>query len=155
MTIKEKVENDIKKAMKNRDRDRLSALRMIKAELIVKEKEGGESLDDDYADQALKKMLNKYKKAKDEYTSLGKQDEAERYARDLEIIESFLSAPMMSEDAIKEALKALVAELGATDPRDFGKVMKAFMSDHSNADGKTVSALLREMLQPAPSANDA
>ena len=146
MTIKEKVENDIKQAMKNRDRDRLSVLRMIKAELLMKEKEGGESLDDDYADQALKKMLNKYKKAKEEYASLGKQDEAELYARDLKVIESFLSAPMMSEDAIRQALKALVAELGATEPKDFGKVMKAFMSDHSNADGKIVSSLLREML---------
>ena len=145
-SVKDKVEAEIKDAMKSRNKDRLSALRMIKSDLLTKEKESADPLDDDAAEQAIRKMMNKYKKAKEEYTSLGKQDEAERYARDLEVIESFLSAPMMSEDAIKEALKALVATLGATEPRDFGKVMNAFMTDHSNADGKTVSSLLKAML---------
>lgn len=146
MTIKEKVEREIKEAMKNRDQDRLSALRMIKADLLMKEKESGESLDDATADQALKKMFNKYKKAKEEYSSLGKQDEVERYTRDLKVIEGFMSAPMMGEDNIKEALEKLVPELEATGPKDFGKVMKAFMSAHSNADGKVVSSILKEML---------
>jgi uncharacterized protein YqeY len=146
MTIKEKVEVEIKDAMKSRDQSRLSALRMIKADLLMKEKESGESLDDAAADQALKKMFNKYKKAKEEYSSLGKQDEVERYTRDLEVIEGFMSAPMMGEDKIKEVLEKLVAELEATGPKDFGKVMKAFMSAHSNADGKVVSSALKEML---------
>ncbi len=146
MSIKDKVEAEIKGAMKSRDKDRLSALRMIKSELLTKEKESADPLDDDAIEQAIRKMMNKYKKAKREYESLGIQDEVERYSRDLEVIEGFLSAPMMSEDAIKEALKALVGALGATEPRDFGKVMKAFMTDHSNADGKTVSSLLKAML---------
>lgn len=146
MSVKEQVEAEIKQAMKNRDQIRLSALRMIKADLLVKEKETGKSLDDAAADQALKKMYNKYKKAKEEYSSLGKQDEAERYVRDLTVIEEFMSAPMMGEDQIEEALKELVTELEATDPKDFGKVMKAFMSAHSNADGKVVSSILKEML---------
>ena len=146
MTIKEQVEIEIKDAMKKRDQDRLSALRMIKADLLVKEKESGKALDDAAADQALKKMYNKYKKAKEEYSSLGKQDEADRYTRDLKVIEGFMAAPMMDEDQIKEALERLAIELEATDPKDFGKVMKAFMSAHSNADGKAVSSILKEML---------
>jgi uncharacterized protein YqeY len=146
MTIKNKVETEIKEAMKNRNQDRLSALRMIKADLLMKEKESGESLDDAAADQALKKMFNKYKKAKEEYSSLGRQDEVERYARDLKVIEGFMSAPMMEEDQIKDALEKLVTELEADGPKDFGKVMKAFMEAHSNADGKVVSSSLKEML---------
>ena len=146
MTIKEKVETEIREAMKSRAQDRLSALRMIKADLLMKEKESGESLDDAAADQALKKMFNKYKKAKEEYSSLDRPDEVERYARDLKVIEDFMSAPMMGEDQIKDALEKLVTELEATGPKDFGKVMKAFMEAHSNADGKVVSSFLKEML---------
>ncbi len=160
MSIKDKVEADIKEAMKSRNKDRLSVLRMIKSELLVKEKESGESLDDDATEQAVRKMLNKYKKAQQEYESLGKQDEAERYARDLEVIESFMSAPMMSEEQINEAIETLIAELDAAGPGDFGKVMKAFMSAHSNADGRTVSSILKGKLrpdspQPPLTANDA
>lgn len=146
MTIKEDVEAGIKEAMKSKDPDRLSVLRMIKSELLLKEKESGESLDDAMADQALKKMFNKYKKAREEYLSLGKQEEADRYARDIEIMESFMSTPMMDEARIRGALEALVAELEAPGPKDFGKVMKTFMSAHSNADGKAVSSILKEML---------
>ena len=146
MTIKKKVEAAIKEAMKAKDQERLSALRMIKSELLVKEKETGEALEDATADEALRKMFNRYRKAKAEYQSLEKPEEAEQYARDLKVIESFMSAPMMAEDEIKDALEALVAELEAEGPQDFGKVMKEFMSANSNADGKAVSAILKEML---------
>jgi uncharacterized protein YqeY len=146
MTIKEKVEAGIRDAMKSRDQDRLSALRMIKAEFLLKEKEAGEALTDSAADQTLRSMLKRYNKAREEYKSLGKQDEAERYECDIKVIESFMSAPMMDEEQIKKALADIVSELDASEPKDFGKVMKAFMAAHSNADGKQVSSLLKEML---------
>jgi len=142
----EKVEARIRETMKSKDRERLSALRMIKAELLLKDKESEKGLDDNSAEQALRKMYNKYKKAKEEYISLGKQEEADRYSRDLEVIEGFMSTPMMSEDQIKQALEEVTTELEASDPKDFGRVMKAFMSAHSNADGKVVSSLLKEIL---------
>ena len=148
MTIKENVEAEIKNAMKNKDQEKLSALRMIKAEFLLKQKEGGKSFDDSAADQSLRAMLKKYARAKEEYESLGKHDEAARYERDMKVIESFMSAPMMSEDDAKQALQELINELGASGPKDFGAVMKAFMSAHSNADGKVVSSLLKEMLNP-------
>ena len=146
MTIKEKVEAGIRDAMKKRDQDRLSALRMIKAEFLLKEKEAGEALNDSAADQTLRSMLKRYTKAREEYKSLGKQEEAERYDHDITLIESFMSAPMMDEDTIKAALEQIVSELDASEPKDFGRLMKAFMSAHSNADGKIVSSLLKEML---------
>lgn len=146
MTIKEKVEAGIREAMKRKDQERLSALRMIKAEFLLKQKEAGKALDDSAADQALRSMLKKYKKAREEYESLGKRDEAGRYERDMKLIESFMSAPMMDEEQIRQVLDTLVSELDATGPKDFGKVMKAFMSAHSNADGKVVSSLLKEIL---------
>jgi uncharacterized protein YqeY len=146
MTIKEDVEAGIRSAMKARDTERLSALRMIKSEFLLKEKETGTTLDDSAADQVLRSMLKKYKKAGDEYESLDKPDEAERYRRDMKIIEGFMSAPMMDEKQMRSALEKIVNELNATGPKDFGTVMKAFMSSHSNADGKVVSSLLKAML---------
>ena len=146
MKIKEKVEAGILAAMKSRDQERLSALRMIKAELLLKEKESGQPLDDPAADRALLSMLKRYKKAKEEYESLGKQREVTAYERDMIVIESFMSAPMLDEDQIKEALKNFVRELEATGPKDFGRVMKGFMEAYPNADGKIVSSLLKEML---------
>jgi hypothetical protein len=91
MTIKEKVEAGIKDAMKAKDPERLSALRMIKAELLLKEKETGKKLEDAQAEDALQKMFRKYKKAKEEYESLGKTDVVQQYERDLKIIESFMT----------------------------------------------------------------
>ncbi len=145
MTIKESVEAGIKKALKEKDQERLSVLRMMKAELLLKEKETGKALEDAAADQALQKMYKKYKKAKEEYESLGKHDEAHQYERDLKVIEEFMSAPMMDEEQIKNDLLKLVTEMNAGQ-QDFGKVMKAFMSTHANADGKVVSALLKDIL---------
>ncbi|RJP69159.1 MAG: hypothetical protein C4532_11350 [Candidatus Abyssobacteria bacterium SURF_17] len=147
MTIKEKVEAGIKEALKAKDQRRLSALRMIKAELLLKEKETGKTLEDSLADQALQKMLKKYQKARDEYRSLNRPGEAEQYEDDMKIIEGFMSAPMMDESQIRTELERVVAELNASGPKDFGKVMKAFMSAHSNADGKVVSAALKGMLE--------
>ena len=147
MTIKEKVESGMKEAMKSKEQERLSALRMIKAEFLLKEKEAGKTLDDATANHTLRSMLKKYKKAKDEYESLGKREEAEHYGRDMKIIESFMSTPMMDEGQTKQALQALVAEIGATDPKEFGKVMKAFMSQYPGAEGKTASSLLKEILE--------
>ena len=146
MTVKKKVEAGIRDALKNKNRERLSALRMIKAELLLREKETGEPPDDSAADRVLLRMLKKYKKARDEYESLGKSDEAERYEYDMKIIESFMAAPMMDEGRIRRALEDLVDESEATGPKDFGRVMKVFMSAHSNADGKVVSSLLKEIL---------
>jgi uncharacterized protein YqeY len=146
MSIKQRVEAAIADAMKKRDQERLSALRMIKAEFLLKEKETGKSFDDAAADGALLGMLKKYKKAKEEYESLDKHEEARRYERDMKVIESFMSAPMMDEDGIRHALEALVTELHAAGPKDFGRVMKEFMAAHSNADGKAVSSLLKGIL---------
>jgi hypothetical protein len=146
MTIKEKVEAGIKDAMKAKDPERLSALRMIKAELLLKEKETGKKLEDAQAEDALQKMFRKYKKAKEEYESLGKTDVVQQYERDLKIIESFMAAPMMDEGAIRQELEKLAADMSAV-PKDFGKVMKAFMAEHKNADGRVVSSILREILE--------
>jgi uncharacterized protein YqeY len=147
MAIKEKVESGMKEAMKNKEQERLSALRMIKAEFLLKEKEAGKTLDDVTADQALRSMLKKYKKAKEEYESLGKHEEAAHYERDMKIIESFMSTPMMDDAQTKQALQSLVSEMNAASPKDFGKVMKAFMSQYPGADGKVVSSLLKEILK--------
>lgn len=147
MNIKEKVEAGIKDAMKAKDQNRLSALRMIKADLLLKEKETGKKLDDTAANEALQKMFKRYKKAKEEYESLGKPEEAGRYETDMKIIEDFMSAPMMDENQIQEGLQQLIEELNAGGPQDFGRVMKAFMSLHKNVDGKMVSSILKELLE--------
>jgi uncharacterized protein YqeY len=146
MKIKEKVNTGILGAMKSKDQERLSVLRMIKAELLLKEKEGGKPLEDPAADLALLSMLKRYKKAKEEYESLGKKSEAEGYERDMRVIESFMSAPMLDEGQIREALGDFVREVEATGPKDFGRVMKGFMETHPNADGKIVSSFLKEIL---------
>lgn len=147
MTIKEKVEAGIREAMKAKDQSRLSALRMIKADLLLKEKETGKALNDDAANEALQKMFKRYKKAKEEYESLGKQEEAGRYEKDMKIIEDFMSAPMMDENQIRIGLQQLIEELKAGGPQDFGQVMKAFMSVHKNVDGKMVSSILKSLLE--------
>jgi len=147
MNIKEKVEAGIKDAMKTKARSRLSALRMIKADLLLKEKETGKALDDAAANETLQKMFKRYRKAKEEYEALGKREEVGQYEHDMKIIEDFMSTPMMDENQIQKGLQQLIEEMKAGGPQDFGQVMKAFMSAHKNADGKMVSSILKKLLE--------
>jgi len=145
--FKDRIGQDIKAAMKERDAPRLSALRMIMAELQVKEKEKGLAVDDSTANQILRSMIRKRRDAIEQFRTGGRDDLAQKEELEISVIQGYLPA-QLTDDEIRAHAQAAIAELGARGPQDVGKLMGVLMKKLSgNADGGSVSRILKEELQ--------
>ena len=148
MSLKSKIESDIKASMLNKDKDRLRALRAIKSLILLAETEkgsGGELTED----AEMKLLMKAAKQRKDSlqiYQEQGREDLAKVEQDELEVIESFLPK-QMTEEEIEAAVKTVITELGATGPQDMGKVMGSVTKKLAGkADGKTISSLAKKLL---------
>ncbi|MCC5919674.1 MAG: GatB/YqeY domain-containing protein [Cyclobacteriaceae bacterium] len=148
MSLKKQVEEGMKDAMRNKDKVRLEALRALKSMILLAatEKGGSEELSEDQEMKLLMKAAKQRKESMDMYEKNGREDLAATERNQLEVINEFLPKPL-SEDEIREALKKIIAETGASSPKDMGKVMGAANQQLAGkADGKTISTLVKEML---------
>ena len=148
MSLKEQINNDIKVAMKAREGDKLTALRAVKAAIIVAETAEGASgelsKDDEIA--MLSKLVKQRKDAAELYQGQDRMDLADPEIFQAEVIGVYLPA-QMSEDKVREAVKAQIAKVGASGPSDMGKVMGPVMGAlKGKADGKMISTLVKEEL---------
>lgn len=148
MSLKERVEADIKKAMLAKDKVRLTALRSIKSQILLAETEKGaaESLTED----AELKLLNKAAKQRRESAHVYKQqyrsDLEEIELAELAIIEEFLPA-QLDEGDLRIKLVEIIQRVGATGPSDLGKVMGVAARELSGqADGKAISNAVNALL---------
>lgn len=147
MNIQEQIQNDIKEAMKAKDREKLSALRDIKSKLLLEmTKDGSDSVDEG----AAMKILNKLAKQRDDaaaiYKEQGREDLAAEELAQAEVIKAYLPE-QLSEGEIEEKVKAIIAETGASSMADMGKVMgKASAAMAGVADGKVISGIVRRLL---------
>ncbi|MDG1160106.1 MAG: GatB/YqeY domain-containing protein [Flavobacteriales bacterium] len=148
MNITEQIQNDIKEAMKAKDRERLSALRDIKSKLLLEmTKDGG---DGEVDENAALKILNKlYKQRTDAaaiYKEQNRQDLYDEEMSQAKVIKSYLPEPLSNEE-IEAKVQAIISEMGANGMGDMGKVMgQATAQLGARADGKTVSAIVRKLL---------
>jgi uncharacterized protein len=141
MSVLEQVQNDVKDAMKARERERVHALRLIASELQKAAKENG-------ADEVevLQRERKRRLEAAEAYRDGGRTDAAEAEEREAEIIASYLPA-QLSDDELDALVGDAVAESGASSPSELGKVMGLVMPRvKGRADGKRVSAAVREKL---------
>lgn len=148
MSLKEKIDQDIKMAMKAREKDRLDALRAVKAAVLLAETEKGSTghLTPDQELKLLQKLIKQRKEAADIYITQSRQDLADVELSQAVFIEGYLPA-MMSEQEIKEGIKAIITELGVTDSKDFGRVMgMASRKFAGKVDNKMVSDIIRQLL---------
>lgn len=124
MSLFDQISNDIKAAMLARDKQRLEALRGIKKEFIeAKTAKGSDGeLHDDVALKILSKMAKQRRESAQIYTEQNRPDLAEPELAEAAVIESYLPQPM-SEAELEEAIKAIIAEVGATSVKEMGKVM--------------------------------
>lgn len=148
MTLKERISEDIKQAMKNRDQGALRALRAIKSAILLAETASGAS-GDLSSDEEMKLLTRQAKQRKDsidQFRSNGREDLAASEEEELKVIEQYLPQ-QMSEAEIREAVKAIIAEVGAAGPGDLGKVMgPATKAMAGKADGKVINQIVRELL---------
>jgi uncharacterized protein YqeY len=147
MSLEQKINDDIKAAMLAREKEKLEALRAIKsAVLLAKTEKAGASLDEESEIRMLQKMVKQRKEAAEIYRSQKREDMAEVEIFQATIIEAYLPA-QLSEAEVAEALKSIIAEAGATSPKDMGKVMGlANQRLAGKADGKLIANLVKQLL---------
>ena len=147
MSIKEKLNEDLKKALKEGKKERLSVIRMAKAAIINEEKDRMHELNDDEVIEVISREVKKRKDAKEEYERLGRSDKADELQREIEILQEYLPL-QLTEEELEEIVKKTISEIGAKDLKDLGMVMKAVLPQvKGRADGKAVNAIVKKLLQ--------
>ena len=146
MTLKEKIMNDLKKSMKERNEVKIRTLRMIIASIKNWEINNLKDIDDNSIISVLLKEAKKRKEAIEEYRKANREDLAKAEEEELKIIESYLPE-RMSEEEIKELVLKTIEEVKATSLKDLGRVMKAIMPKiKGKADGKLINDMVRKIL---------
>jgi uncharacterized protein YqeY len=149
MTIPEQIQKDITAAMKARDEQRLSALRMVKTALKHREVEKMAPLDDKEAQQVLSTLIKQRKDSVEQFRKGGREEMAKREEAEITLIESYLPKAA-GQDEILAGVRAVISEMGAPTMKDMGTVMKNVMSRFQAAgirvDGKAVSDTVKAEL---------
>jgi len=150
MELEKLINNDIKQAMLAKDKDKLEALRAIKAALLL-EKTGKDTSSGEIPDGVELKMLQKLVKQRREsaeiYSTQGRQDLADQEIFQANIIEKYLPEQMSEED-IKAILVVIIARVGAKEQKDLGKVMGLAAKELAGkTDNKTISRIIKSLLE--------
>jgi len=147
MSINDKIIGDITAAMRAKDADRLSTLRMVKANLMNRKIEKGGELTDEEVSKALQSLVKQRRDSIEQYEKAGRTELAEKEAAEIGYIEIYLPQAATPEE-IETAVTAAVAETGASSIKDMGQVMKAAQAKLAGrtVDGKLVSEAVRSKL---------
>lgn len=147
MSMKEQILGDIKTAMKARDMETVSALRMVNSALKNKEIEvRPNELTDQDVIGVLKKLSKQRKDSIEQFQKAGRDDLVEKEQKELAVLEKYLPE-QMSEDQIAEIVVAAISEVGAGSMKDMGKVMQAVTAKtQGSADNKLVSQIVKAKL---------
>jgi uncharacterized protein YqeY len=133
--------------MRERDRGRSQALRMLNAALHNAEIEAGRPLGEEEEQTVLRRQLKQREEAAEAYRKAGREEQASKEAAEAEIVRNYLPAPLDREELERIADEA-IDETGATSMRDMGAVMgRATAMAGGRADGRELSALVRSKLQ--------
>lgn len=150
ISLKDRISEDIKQAMKAKDKIRLETVRSIKKAILEKEVEirpsGQEILTPEQELDLLSQQAKQRRDSIEQYEKAGRNDLAEKEAQELEIIETYLPK-QLSEAEISTILDEIIASVGATSPKDMGKVMGPAMQQlKGKADGKQVQSMVKDKL---------
>jgi uncharacterized protein YqeY len=147
MSLKDRLAEEMKKALKERDKTRLSTIRLIRDAIAKKEiEQRRQALDDDGIVKVIGAMIRKSEEAVDQFTKGHRQDLVDEETREIEVLKSFLPSQLSPEE-IQSLIDEAIREAKAVDLKDLGKVMRILMPKVSGkADGKTVNQMVRERL---------
>jgi uncharacterized protein YqeY len=151
MPLIEQIQKDIITAMKAREEQRLSTLRMVKTALKNREIDKMAPLDDKEAQQVLATLIKQRKDSIEQFTKGGRQEMADKEAAEIVLIETYMPKAA-GEEQIAAGVKAVIAEMGSPTLKDMGTVMKNVMARFAGAglrvDGKLVSDAVKRELTP-------
>lgn len=148
MNLEAQISNDIKEAMKAKDRIRLEALRGVKKEMIEAKTSKGAA--DELADadvmKIIQKMVKQRKDAAELFKSQNREDLAEKELAEVDAINGYLPAQLTQEE-LQPIVKAIIEKVGATSMKEMGKVMGVASKELAGkADGKDISAVVKQLL---------
>jgi uncharacterized protein YqeY len=146
MSLKDQFNNDLKEAMKSGDKLRTETLRLLKSAVRYAEIETGSDLDDAGILSVIAKQAKQRRDSIAEFEKGQRPDLVEKESAELKILERYLPT-QMSEDEIRAKAQAVITELGVTDMKGMGQVMKHLMSElRGQAEGKVVNQVVQQLL---------
>jgi len=144
--LEEKINEDFKNALKEKNEQKLTLLRMVKSALKNEEIQKKEKLSDEEIEAVIKREIKKRKEAIELYQKGQREDLIQKEKAEIEILTNYLPE-QMSEEEIKDKVKKIIQEMRAEGKEDFGKVMGKVMSElKGRADGSLVSKIVNELL---------
>lgn len=147
MSLKERIVKDMTAAMKSRDAERTSTLRMVKAALTNREIEKGGELDEAESVKTLQTLVKQRRDSAEQYEKAGRAELAEKERAEIEVIEEYLPQAASREE-IERAVAEAITETGASSMKEMGAVMKAVQSRLAgrSADNRLVSEAVKSKL---------
>lgn len=147
MVLKDQLTADMKEAMKAKDKERLSVVRMLKASVQNEEIKLGHDLTDEEALTLLSRELKQRKDSYEEFKSAGREDLLAPLEKEICIVQTYLPEPLTTEE-LTSIITETISEVQAEQMSDFGKVMGAVMPKvKGRADGKEIQAIVKQQLQ--------
>ena len=146
MSLKDKLSDDLKLSMKEKDLIRKNTVQSIRAAILQVEKDNLTELDDDAIIEVIAKELKKRKDVLPDYEKSGREELITQLNREIEIVMGYLPS-QLSEDELDEIVKSAVESTGASTMKDMGKIMAEVMPKiKGRADGKLVNTLAKKYL---------
>ena len=147
MSASERIQQDVKTAMKERDKPRLGALRMLGAALKNGQIEAGRPLEEHEEQTILRRQLKQREESAEAFRKAGREDQAASEASEADVVRAYLPQSPSPEE-LEKIVDTAIQETGATGMRDMGRVMgRATQLSEGRAEGRELSALVKERLQ--------
>ena len=146
MSLRETLQNDLKEAMRQRDDVRRSVLRLALTAIKNAEVEAGAPLDDEAIQRVLRQQVKQRRESIEEFERGNRPDLVAREQAEIGVLQTYLPQ-QLSRDEIVAMARRVIADTGATSPRDLGKVMPRLMAEvDGRAEGRTVNQIVQELL---------
>ena len=146
MSLKARIQEDVKNAMRAQQREQLSVLRLVTAAIKQREVDERVELDDEQVLAVLDKMVKQRRESLEQYQNAGRDDLAKQESFELDLIQAYLPE-QLGEDELAELIRNTISELGASSLRDMGPVMNALRGQvQGRADMKAVSQTVKNQL---------
>lgn len=146
MSLKERLLNDLKQSMKEKDTLKKSCITMVRAAILQVEKDKKVQLNDDEIVDIIAKQVKQGKDALEDFKKADRQDLIEQTQKEIDVLTKYLPQ-QLSEDEIEQIVSETISEVGATSMKDMGKVMGAIMPKvKGKADGSLVNKFVKQHL---------
>lgn len=147
MSLKQKLQEDLKSSMKNKDNTKKSVVTLIRASIKQFEVDNRVELDDSQVIDIIAKLLKQTKDSLNEFKKAGREDLATQAEAEIEVLKEYLPQ-QLSEEELNEIVIATISEVGATSMKDMKQIMLSIMPKvKGRADGKLINELVRKNLQ--------